>query len=122
MSWKRRRKSKGRNTYYSLSKKLRQEKKINEPFLVMLNNLSLEEVIALKMEESGRIVNNRLYGLPLWNNLTEIVKDAILKYTYSATRTQWEAMRFLGLTEQTFANLKKKYNPVSYFEEEEENE
>ena len=119
MSWKRRRKSKGRNTYYSLSKKLRQEKKINEPFLVMLNNLSLEEVIALKMEESGRIVNNRLYGLPLLNNLTEIVKDAILKYTYSATRTQWEAMRFLGLTEQTFANLKKKYNPVSYFEEEE---
>ena len=120
MSWKRRRKSRGRNTYYSLSKKLRQDKKINESFLVMLNNLSLEEVIGLKMEMSGKVVNNRLYGLPLWNNLTEIVKDAILKYTYSATRTQWEAMRFLGLTEQTFANLKKKYNPVSYFEEEEE--
>jgi|TARA_B100000282_G_scaffold150895_1_gene108690 hypothetical protein len=119
MSWKRRRKSRGRNTYYSLSKKLRQDKKINESFLVMLNNLSLEEVIGLKMEMSGKVVNNRLYGLPLWNNLTNIVKDAILKYAYSATRTQWEAMRLLGLTENTFQNLKKKYQPVSYFEEEE---
>ena len=29
MSWKRKKISKGRNTYYSLSKKLRQEKKTN---------------------------------------------------------------------------------------------
>ena len=83
----------------------------------MLANLSLEEVIGLKLELATKPVNGRLYGFPLWNNLTDIVRDAIFKYTYSATRTQIEAMRFLGLRENKFHILKKKYNPVSYFEE-----
>jgi len=117
MSWKRKKKAKGRNTYYSLSKKLRQEKKINEQFLVILNNLTLEEVIGLKLEVAAKPVNNRLYGLPIWINLTDIVKDAIFKYAYSATRTQVEAMKLLGLSQKYFQKLKKKYNPVSYFED-----
>jgi len=117
MSWKRKKLRKGRNTYYSLSKKLRQEKKSNDEFEIMLANLSLEEVIGLKLEVSTKPVNNRLYGLPLWNNLTEIVRDAIFKYAYSATRTQVEAMRFLGLRPDKFQKLKKRYNPVSYFED-----
>tara|TARA_R110000824_G_scaffold381512_2_gene574282 strand:+ start:10834 stop:11193 length:360 start_codon:yes stop_codon:yes gene_type:complete len=117
MSWKRKKTTKGRNTYYSLSKKLRQEKKTNNDFEAILSNLSLEEIIGLKMELSTKPVNNRLYGLPIWNNLTDVVKDAILKYTYSSTRTQMEAMRFLGLTASQFQKLKKKYNPISYFEE-----
>ena len=83
----------------------------------MLNNLSLEEVIGLKMEIASKPVNNRLYGLPVWKNLTNLVKDAIFKYAYSATRTQMEAMRFLGLRAKDFHRLKKKYNPVSYFED-----
>ena len=117
MSWKRKKTTKGRNTYYSLSKKLRQEKKIDYDFETMLSSLSLEEIIGLKMELSSRPVNNRLYGLPIWNNLTDVVKDAILKYSYSATRTQMEAMRFLGLTADSFQKLKKRYDPVSYFED-----
>jgi len=117
MSWKRKKLSRGRNTYYSLSKKLRQEEKINNDFEAMLSNLTLEEVIGLKMELSSKPVNNRLYGLPIWNNLTDVVRDAILKYAYSSTRTQMEAMRFLGLTADQFQKLKKRYNPVSYFED-----
>ena len=117
MSWKRKKTTKGRNTYYSLSKKLRQEKKTNNDFETMLSNLSLEEVIGLKMELSSKPVNNRLYGLPIWKNLTDVVKDAILKYAYSSTRTQMEAMRFLGLRANNFHEFKKKYNPVSYFED-----
>ncbi len=117
MSWKRKKTTKGRNTYYSLSKKLRQEKKINNDFEIMLGDLTLEEIIGLKMELSSKPVNNRLYGLPIWKNLTDVVKDAILKYAYSSTRTQMEAMRFLGLTANEFQRLKKRYDPVSYFED-----
>ena len=117
MSWKRKKLRKGRNTYYSLSKKLRQEKKSNDEFEIMLANLSLEEVIGLKLEISTKPVNNRLYGFPIWNSLTNLVKDAIFKYAYSATRTQAEAMRFLGLRPDKFQKLKNKYNPVSYFED-----
>ena len=117
MSWKRKKLRKGRNTHYSLSKKLRQEKKSNDEFEIMLASLSLEEIIGLKLELSTKPVNNRLYGLPIWFNLTDIVRDAIFKYAYSATRTQVEAMRFLGLRPDKFQKLKKKYNPISYFED-----
>ena len=117
MSWKRKKLRKGRNTYYSLSKKLRQEKKSNDEFETMLSNLTLEEVIGLKLELSTKPVDNRLYGFPLWHNLTDIVKDAIFKYAYSATRTQMEAMRFLGLRANSFYKLREKYDPVSYFED-----
>ena len=117
MSWKRKKLRKGRNTHYSLSKKLRQEKKSNDEFEIMLASLSLEEVIGLKLELSTKPVNNRLYGLPIWFNLTDIVRDAIFKYAYSATRTQVEAMRFLGRRPDKFQKLKKKYNPISYFED-----
>ena len=117
MSWKRKKLRKGRNTHYSLSNKLRQEKKTNDDFEAMLGNLSLEEVIGLKMELAGKPVNNRFYGFPLWNNLTDIVRDAIFKYTYSATRPQVEAMRFLGLRHEVFHKMKKKYDPISYFED-----
>ena len=117
MSWKRKKLRKGRNTHYSLSNKLRQEKKTNDEFEAMIGNLTLEEIIGLKMELSGKPVNDRFYGFPLWFNLTDIVKDAIIKYTYSATRTQVEAMRFLGLRPAKFQKLKKRYNPVSYFED-----
>ena len=117
MSWKRKKLRKGRNTHYSLSKKLRQEKRSNDEFETMLSSLTLEEVIGLKLELSTKPVNNRLYGLPVWKNLTDVVKDAILKYAYSSTRTQMEAMRLLGLTADHFQRLKKRYDPVSYFED-----
>jgi hypothetical protein len=47
MSWKKQRRLQGRNKYYSLSKKLRREKKSNDQFEVMLSQLTLEEVIGL---------------------------------------------------------------------------
>ena len=101
-NWKRRKNYNGKNKNYSITKKLRKDKKSNEEFELMLNNLSLEELIALKLELSTVTVANRLYGIPLWSNITNIVQDAIIKYALSATRTQQEAMRFLGLKESHF--------------------
>ena len=109
----------GKNKYYSISNKLRKENKCHDEFEVMLNNLTLEEIIGLKLELAAKAAGGYLYGIPIFSAIPYLVKDAILKYAYSATRTQWEAMRLLGLTENTFQNLKKKYQPVSYFEEEE---
>ena len=109
----------GKNKYYSISNKLRKENKCHDEFEVMLNNLTLEEIIGLKLELAAKSAGGYLYGIPIFSAIPYLVKDAILKYAYSATRTQWEAMRLLGLTENTFQNLKKKYQPVSYFEEEE---
>lgn len=107
----------GRNKYYSISNKLRKNGKTSEEFEMIFNGLSLEEVIALKLELASKSsFNGKLYGLPLWHSIPSIVKDAMLKYALSATRSKREAARFLGLNEFSLKMLIKKYKVDNYFE------
>ena len=117
MSWKRKKISKGRNTYYSLSKKLSQEKRINNDFLIMLNHLSLEEVIGLKLESMCKLVDGKLYGIPIWKSMKSIINDSILKYAYSASKTKADAARFLGITVSQYNYLLRRYQIKSYFQD-----
>lgn len=115
MTWKKRKRVyKGKNDSYSLARKLKKENRTSELFEVMLNNLSLEEVIALKLELASNAAGKALYGLPLWVSLPNITQDAMLMYALSATRTKGEAMRLLGLTAKDFKRLNKKFNTESY--------
>ena len=118
MSWKKQRKLQGKNKYYSLAKKLRREQRSNDEFEIMLSQLALEEVIGLKLELASKTLGGRLYGLPVWLSLHSVVQDAVLKYVFSASRTQGEAMRFLGLKKVEMKKLLKKYNIDNYFLEE----
>jgi len=115
MSWKKQRRLQGKDKYYSLSKKLRREERSNDEFEVMLSQLTLEEVIGLKLELASKTLDGRLFGLPIWASLHSIVQDAVLKYTFSASRTQGEAMRFLGLKKVEMHKLLRKYNIDNYF-------
>ena len=109
----------GRNHYYSLSNKLRKDGKSSEEFEILFNNLSLEEVIGLKLELASKFgLRGKMYGLPIWYSLRTIVKDAVLKYAVSATRSKREAARFLGLHEQSLNILLRKHKVDKYFEEE----
>tara|TARA_B100000214_G_C23448266_1_gene392469 strand:- start:100 stop:459 length:360 start_codon:yes stop_codon:yes gene_type:complete len=117
MVWKKKKRTQGKNKYYSLSKKLTKEKKINTDFEEMLDNLSLEEVIGLKLELAAKAVGGMLFGIPIWYTMQDITKDAVLKYACSATRTKMEAARFLGLDKKRFNELVKKYQIESYFED-----
>ena len=103
---------------YSIIRKLRKEGKLPEEMEIFVSNLSLEDLIALKLELSVRPISNRLYGLPIWDNLPNIVQEAVLKYAVSATRSQGEAMRFLGLKQTHFSKLMHKYKIDSFFTEE----
>jgi len=117
MSWKKKRKIHGKNQYYSLSKKLRKESKSNDKFETMLNNLSLEEVIALKLELAAKSAGGYLYGMPIWRSLKYVVENSVLIFALSSTRTKNEAARFLGLKKREYNNINKIYNVESYFEE-----
>ena len=119
-NWKRKNNYNGKNKDYSIINKLRKERKSNEEFEIMLNNLSLEDIVALKLELSSKSISNRMYGFPIWNSLTSLVKEAVFKYALSATRTQMEAMRFLGLKEDSFHILKNKYKVKDFFLDREE--
>ena len=107
--------SQGKNLLYSISNKLQKDKRTNDEFEVMINSLTLEEVIALKLELSTRSLRGKFYGFPIWKSLPEITRDAVLKYALSATRSKKEAARFLGISVSEFQNAVKKYKTESYF-------
>ena len=120
MFWKKKLSSyKGKNYFYFFRNKLKKEKKITDDFEVMLNTLTIEEIIALKLELSSYNINNKLYNIPIYKNLIYIVKEACLKYALSACRTKGEAARMLGLNESEFSTEVKKFQIEKYFQDEE---
>ncbi len=102
--------SQGFCTDLSFSDKLRNQGKSNEAFEIMLSALTLEEVIGLKLECASRLTNGKLYGFNLWSNIVDITKEALYNAVISIANTNKEACKMLGITEQTFKSLKRKYN------------
>ena len=76
----------------------------------MLSSLTLEEIIGLKLECSSRLTGGRIYGFNLWSKIVDISKEALYNAVISLARTNKEATRMLGINEQTFKSLKKKYS------------
>jgi len=105
----------GKTKNYSISNKLRKEGKITEEFEIMLSSLTLEDIIGLKLELSTKVAGGLLYGFPLWSAIPNICREAVLKYTISASRSNQEAARFIGVDLHKLKYLYKKYNINKYF-------
>ena len=101
--------NKGFCTDLVFSNKLRNQGKSNEAFEVMLSALTLEEIIGLKLECACRLTGGRLYGFNLWSNIIDITKEALYNAVISASKTNKEATRILGISDDTFKTLKRKY-------------
>ena len=107
--------------YYSIANKLKSDGKITEEFEVMLCNLTLEEIIGLRLELAAKTVNHKLYGLNIWQSVPNIVREGMLKYVYSAARTKGEMASFLGIDKNTLKKLLKQYKISNYFTKGERN-
>ena len=103
----------------SIINKLTHEGVISNDLLVLINNLTLEDLIAIKLELACSHVNNRLYGLDIWNKACYIIREALLKFAISTTQSKMDAARFLGITYVEFRTAVKKYDINSYFDKEE---
>jgi len=98
---------------YSFSKFLRKDNKSSDEFEFMLNKLSLEEIIALKLELSARGINGKLYGFKLWNTIPKITKEALLIFAISATSNLYEAQTLLGISDKfKFRDIIKKHKDI----------
>ena len=117
-TWKNKKYFQGTNKNYSVSKVLRDKKKVTDEFEAIFNSLSLEEVIALKLELAAKSAGSKMYGIPIYKFLDLIVKDAIIKYALSACHSKAEAQNFLGLKAAEWMELLKGFNPDPYFDEE----
>ena len=112
---KRTRHVKGEDDYYSIANKLRSEGRIDEKFEIQLSTLTLEEILALRLELAAKCVNYKLYGTNIWKNLPHIVKDAVLKYAYIAGKNKTEMATFLGVDKSRLRKFLKQYNISNYF-------
>jgi len=90
---------------------------LQDDLLVNINKLSLEDLIAVKLEMSANNVNNRLYGFDLWRQSNNIIKEALLKFAISTTNSKKDASRFLGLTYLEFNRVLKAFKVKDYFSE-----
>lgn len=101
---------------YSISKILRGQNRSNDLFEIMLCSLTLEEIISLKLELTTRTVGTNIYGVEIWKALKYIVRDAVMKYAISVSRSKKSAARFLNMGIKEFHLLFRKYNPFQYEE------
>lgn len=103
--------------YKSIISKLKDNNLVSDDLLVLVNNLSLEDIIALKFELSSKMLKNRMYGFDIWRNSKYIVQEAMLKFAISATQSKKDAARFLGLDYTNFSKLVKKFGVEEYFDQ-----
>jgi len=97
--------------------KLKDQNILSDQLLTAFNQLTIEEVIAIKFELAANHLNNRLYGFDIWHKSNSIIKEAILKFAVSSTKSKKDAARFLGITYGEFLRVSKKYKVKEYFSE-----
>ena len=116
MTWKKKKRIQGKYENYSLSKKLKRDGKVSDQFEIMLNSLTLEELIGLKLELANKAAGSPIFGLPLFRSMKDVAKVAVLMYAASATRSDREAAALLGIDRMEYKILVRDYNIISYFE------
>jgi hypothetical protein len=85
----------------------------------MIGNLSLEELIALKLELAFRSVKTPIFGIPIWRTTPKIVRDAVIKYTLAATGSKLFSARLLGMNNGEFSNYLTKLGISEYYKKKE---
>ena len=94
---------------------MRRERKINDQFLNVLSSITLEEIIALKLELAIQMTKHKFYNFPLWKALPSICKDAVLRFTLSACQSKRDGARMLGIDIREFDKLLKRYDTEKLF-------
>ena len=97
---------------------MKKERRLNDQFLNVLSSLSLEEIIAIKLELAVKLTKHKLYNFPLWKSLPVICRDAALRYVLSACQSKRDAARMLGIDIRELNNLLKRYKTERLFNNE----
>tara|TARA_R100000353_G_C6374819_1_gene160163 strand:+ start:81 stop:425 length:345 start_codon:yes stop_codon:yes gene_type:complete len=100
---------------YSFIFLLKNKNKVNDQFLNVLSSLTLEEIIAIKLELSAQLIKHKFYNFPLWKALPSICKDAVLRFTLSACQSKRDGARMLGIDIREFDKLLKRYDTEKLF-------
>jgi len=88
---------------------LKKEGRINEEVLNVVSDLTLEELISIKLELSANMLNGKLYNFPIWYNLPYIVRESLLNFVNRNCKTKMDMSNTLGIPYEQFIQIYKKY-------------
>ena len=108
-------KRRSKYNHKSVINKLLYNNIINESTLTFIDSMTLEDLIAVKLELSARYINNKLYAFNLLSNTNRLVKEAIIKFAISSTQSKTDAARFLGIDYETLSVLIREYKLKDYY-------
>lgn len=94
----------------SFISELRSDGRINNEFLNVVSDLTLEELITIKLEVSARMLKGKLYNFPLWYAMPNICRDALLKFVSKSCKTKTDMASTLGLPYNSFIDIYKDYD------------
>jgi len=95
---------------YSLIKKYKEKGLINDEFLSLLNHISLEDLVALKLESVIRLCNGKFFGFPLYHSLKSVVEKSVTNIAASVCPTKKQAALFLGVLDVKLRDIYKKHD------------
>jgi hypothetical protein len=93
----------------SLLKKLREEKRTNEEFEVMLKHLTLEEILFLRLELEDISFKNRLSGYKIFSIIKETITEGLIRFALDLKGTKKGSAVFLGIDIDTLERNMIKY-------------
>lgn len=88
---------------------LRKNKRVSKDLEALVANLTLEELIHLKLLISANSMAGTPYGLKIWKSISKIAKDAVFKFAVGQFHSEKASASFLGLNLKDFRALKDKY-------------
>ena len=83
----------------------------------MLSNLTLEEIICLKLELSAKLNKGKFYGLNLYQAITPLTKEAVVKFAVNHSRSDVFGGMITGMSMKSFRSIKnhfRKYGVMMY--------
>jgi len=93
----------------SILNDLREKKILTNNLEILISQLSLEDLITLKLEISSKKLNNKLFGFPIWKKLDYIIKDSFIKFAVNRTNSIREAAAVLNVRPAQIKNFIFKY-------------
>ena len=94
----------------SILKSLRGKKRITKDVETLVSALTIEELVQLKLEITAINLEGQPYGFKIWQKLPSMVKHGVYQFAKHHFKTQTAAARFLGVSLETWKNLRKDPN------------
>lgn len=88
---------------------LKKEGRINQDFLDKVSDLTLEELISIKLELSAKMVGGKLYNFPIWYSMPYVIRESLMDFVSRNCKTKADMANTLGLPYDTFIQIYKKY-------------